>query len=212
MNPLLESFATRLGLSFTDVPHRSTVEIMAQKLGVVAELQTAEVILVNNNCTLGFDATTQEGVHLNSIHVTTKSNCYAVAVDELAGGTADDYYQNIVQSIDNLAKVYCHFNEGTEFPVVSQDLIEKIDNSLTDRCAANHATIQLLNQTWDKTLRELNCHLYPLNSLSTKARSALKKVKGRLKLQVPEKKLFGSDCGRQYNPCPKQASLQGWQG
>ena len=51
------------------------------KLGAIFELKTPEVIL--NNSTLGFDATPQEEVHVNSIHITTKSDCFVVAVDEL---------------------------------------------------------------------------------------------------------------------------------
>ena len=35
---------------------------------------------------------------------------------------------------------------------------------MNDRCAANHAAIQLVNDSWDKTLNELNCHLHPLES------------------------------------------------
>lgn len=65
----------------TDVPHRSTVE---------AELQTAVEILENKNTTLGFDAITQEGVHVNRVHITTETECYAAAFDELPGGTAKD--------------------------------------------------------------------------------------------------------------------------
>ena len=55
---------------------------MARELGVLSELQTAEVILNNTNCTLGFDATTQE-VQVISIYITTQSDCFIVTVDEL---------------------------------------------------------------------------------------------------------------------------------
>ena len=48
------------------------MESMARELGVISELQAAEAILANENCTPGFDATTQEGVHINSIHFTTE--------------------------------------------------------------------------------------------------------------------------------------------
>ena len=48
-------------------------------------------------------------------------------------------------------------------------LISNISNSLTDRCAANHAAIQLVNASWDKTLNELDCHLHPLDSIAIKA-------------------------------------------
>ncbi len=46
----------------------TTVEQMARELGVVSNLQAAEIAMVTNNLTLGFDATTQEGVHTDSLH------------------------------------------------------------------------------------------------------------------------------------------------
>ena len=45
---------------------------------------------------------------------------------------------------------------------------------MTDRCAASHAAIQLVNYSWDKTPNELNCHLHPLDSIATKNRAALR--------------------------------------
>ena len=47
-----------------EVPHRTTVELMARELGAIAELQTAETALETSNTTFGFDAITQ-GVHIN---------------------------------------------------------------------------------------------------------------------------------------------------
>ena len=55
------------------------------------------------DCTLGVDATTQEGVHINSAHITTATDCFAIAVDEFAGSTAEDYKTHIEDSINNLA-------------------------------------------------------------------------------------------------------------
>ena len=140
---------------------------MARELGAISELQTAEAVLANKNCTLGFDATTQEGVHINSVHVTTETNCYSVPVDKLPGGTAADYHLHICDSVDNLATTYCHFN-NEDYPQTRKKIISNITNSMTDRCAANHAAIELVNSSWDKTLNELNCHLHPLDSLATK--------------------------------------------
>ena len=80
---MIEQFTWRCDITLTDVPHRSTVESMTRKLGLISDLQAAEAIMANKNTTLGFDATTQEGQHVNSSHVTPENSCYAVAVDEL---------------------------------------------------------------------------------------------------------------------------------
>ena len=63
---------------------------MVREPGVIADVQTAEALLNNKHVMLGFDATTQEGVHM-----TTESACYVVAVDEMPGGTAVDYSEHI---------------------------------------------------------------------------------------------------------------------
>ena len=54
--------------------------------------------MTNTDLTLGFDATTQEGVHINSVHITSKDGCNVIATDQLAGGTAEDYARHIDDS------------------------------------------------------------------------------------------------------------------
>ena len=54
------------------VPHKSAVELMSIELELVSDLQTAEIAMVTEHLTIGFDATTQEGVHINSTHFTLK--------------------------------------------------------------------------------------------------------------------------------------------
>ena len=47
----------------------TTAEMMARELGVVMDLQAAELLMTNTNLTLGFDSTTQEGVHINGAQI-----------------------------------------------------------------------------------------------------------------------------------------------
>ena len=77
------------------IPHRSTIENMSLELGILSDYITAEFILKNKNLTLGFDATTQEGVQVNAININSKDQGYLVSLDELAGGTANDYTDHI---------------------------------------------------------------------------------------------------------------------
>ncbi len=57
---LIKKFRLRFKISLSDVPKRVTVEAMIRELGAISDIQTAEALLVNSHCTLGFDATTQE--------------------------------------------------------------------------------------------------------------------------------------------------------
>lgn len=167
------------------------MEAMARELGAVADLQTAEVLMESKNCTIGFDTTTQEGAHINSVHITTETKASSVAVDELPGGTAHDYHEHITQSIDNLASVYSSIH-GKDYEESRKKLIDNISNTMTDRCVANHATVTLLNETWGKQLTELNCHLHPLDTIAKDVGAALKRIEKEHGLDK-EGRCFGSD-------------------
>ena len=143
--------------------------------------------MTTDNLTLGFDATTQEGVHINAVHFTTETVCRVVTIDELAGGTSDDYEGHITQSVDNLSKVYSDFHK-LPYAEVRNNIIGNISNTMSDRAAVNHATITKVNAAWQKTLNELNCHLHPLDTMATECRKALKTQ------ETKPGKLYGNDC------------------
>jgi len=184
---LIRSFAMRFGVKISDVPHRNTVEQMARELGVITDLQTAEVAMTTENLTLGFDSTTQEGVQINSIHLTTKTKCFVVAIDQLPGGTAEDYAEHVTSSIDELAKVYSSFY-FCDYQDCRKSIISNISNVMTDRAVVNHAAIQRISESWGKPLNELNCHLHPIDTIASSCRTALKT------LETSKGHVFGKDC------------------
>lgn len=53
--------------------------------------------------------------------------------------------------------------------------------------------MQLLNNSWHKSLNELNCHLHPLDTFATKTRTALRKVEEQHKLDKGHN-LMGGEC------------------
>ena len=126
---LLQQIGKHTGYRFNHIPHRTTVEQMVHELGVISDLQAAEIAFSTKNLTLGFDATTQEGVHVNSVHFTTESACMVVAIDKLAGGTAYDYQNHITNSVDNLAKLYSDFYQQ-QYGDVRNTIIDNITNTM----------------------------------------------------------------------------------
>lgn len=184
---LLQKLSDHLGLSFNSIPCRSSVEQMARELGVIAELQAAQTAMVTKDITLAFDATTQEGVHVNAIHFTTQDECIVVAIDQLAGGTSDDYETHITRSVDHLARVYSDFHQQ-QYNDVRSTIIGNIANTMSDRAAVNHATVTKVNALWQKSLNELNCHLHPLDTMASACRASLKG------LETSKGRLFGKDC------------------
>ncbi|XP_065660553.1 uncharacterized protein LOC136084481 [Hydra vulgaris] len=184
---LLHKVGEYFGYRFSDIPHRKTVEQMMRELGIISELQAAEIAFSTKNLTLGFDATTQEGVHVNVVHLTTESSCLVVAIDQLAGGTAYDYMSHITKSVDNLAKLYSDFYQE-QYTDVRSTIISNITNTMSDRVTVNHATVTKLNTFWQKSLNELNCHLHPLDTITSACKASLQA------LETSKGKLFGRDC------------------
>ncbi len=161
---------------------------MPRELGVFAQLQISSEMLTHPNCTIAFAATTQEGVHINAALITTEKSAFLVAIYQLPGGTAEDYANHISDSIDDLASVYKANHPKAQYQETRKQLINNISNTMTDRVATNHTAISLLNGYWGKSLNELNCHLHPLDSISSSCRAALKKTE-----KAPGT-LFGNDC------------------
>ena len=79
---LLNSVAERLGLNIN--PGLYTIEQMTRELGLICEMQVAETLLNNKDCTIGFDATIQDGVHINCIHLCTQSTTQVITLGKLA--------------------------------------------------------------------------------------------------------------------------------
>ncbi|XP_065678571.1 uncharacterized protein LOC136093528 [Hydra vulgaris] len=184
---LLHKIGEHTGYYFSDIPHCTTVEQMMRELGVISDLQTAEIALSTKDLTLGFDATTQEGIHENAVHFTTQTKCVVVAIDQLAGSTANDYQSHITQSIDHLAKLYCDFYQQ-KYLELRSTIISNISNTMSDQVATNHATVTKLNNLWQKSLNELNCHLHPLDTITSACKSSLKA------LETSQGNLFGKNC------------------
>ena len=186
---LIRKFSQRSDMQLQQVPHRNTVEMMARELGVLSDIIAAEALMEKEDLTIAFDATTQEGMHVNSIHVTSKDECFVLAVDQLPGGKAEDYQLHLCDATDAMADTYCKVY-STDFAETRQHIISNISNTMTDRAAVNHATIQQLELVWDKKLNELNCHLHPLDTIASSMRTALKSCEPSDLV----KKLYGAEC------------------
>uniref|UniRef100_A0A8C7YFM4 Uncharacterized protein n=1 Tax=Oryzias sinensis TaxID=183150 RepID=A0A8C7YFM4_9TELE len=184
---LIQKLAQRAGFTLDTVPNKSTVEQMIRELGVVSDFQVAEFLLSNQDLTLGFDATTQEGVHVNEIHFTSASDCLIMSLDLMPGGTAEDYQLHIQESLSRVAGVYTKIYD-CNFESIRKTMIANIKNTLTDRSAVNHATISQLEEAWGVSFNELNCHLHPLETIARTCRSTLKDA------ETVRGSLSGNDC------------------
>ncbi|KAH9500834.1 hypothetical protein Btru_073126 [Bulinus truncatus] len=128
-------------MDMKQIPHLCTVELMARELGCISDIQSAEMALSTQYLTLGFDSTTQQGVYINCVHLTSQDKCHVIAIDQSPGCTSDDYQGHICQSLDNLARTYSEFH-ATNYNECRRCLIENITNTMSDRAQVNHLRIQ----------------------------------------------------------------------
>ncbi|ELU09694.1 hypothetical protein CAPTEDRAFT_208350 [Capitella teleta] len=85
-----------LNLAAEDIPVKSTVQKMALEMGVMSDIQVADFMHSHQCVTLGFDATTQDGIHVNAIHVTHGNECVVLSLKLPPGGTGSDYNRAVV--------------------------------------------------------------------------------------------------------------------
>ena len=181
---------TGMAVGDKDIPSRTSVERMQVELGVISDITVAEFLhSANDGVTLAFDATTQSGIHVNAINIHNSTVEHVVALDELPGGTSQDYFDHVIKSIEYLSKLYAEWhNEALD--KVKDTMIENIHNVMTDRCVVNQAAVRLINNQWIKKLNHVYCHLHPLDTIATEVKKCLR----RLEEDTEARQLSKSGC------------------
>lgn len=124
----------------------TTVGRMVGELGFFSDIKTVGSILASESCSLVFDATTQDGIHVNCMMVTTPSSSYLVSIERLPGGTAEDYRNHISSAIKKLADVYSSVVSTMTYASCHKAVINKFKCCLTDQAPANHLTVFFIGE------------------------------------------------------------------
>ena len=77
--------------------------------------------------------------------------CHVIAIDELPGGTAEDYQLHICESTDRLAHIYATFHDA-DIKACRRKIISKIAKTMTDRAVVNNAAITRVCDVGERTL------------------------------------------------------------
>ncbi|ELU15948.1 hypothetical protein CAPTEDRAFT_190637, partial [Capitella teleta] len=194
VNSHISNVSSFFNLNSFDVPSRSTIERMGVELGTFSDIQAGDFLYNETNLTLGFDATTQEGVHVNSIHVTSPDVCIVLSLEQLPGGTAEDYSWHIISTLQHIAKVYSSY-QSLNYSIVFEKIKMNVTCTMSDRAKVNHAAVRLVNSSLGKELVEVNCHVHPLDSMASVCKSALREAEVQRGLKAS---LFGSGCGAEH--------------
>ena len=158
------------------VPSETSVKRMAIELGVLSDIQVSEVLFSTPGLCIGFDASTQEGTHFNVVHINSDTDYYMMDLDELPGGTHQDYGNQICSVVNRMANVYHQLNghEHHTLQETQKTMAGNIACCITDRASVNTKTLQLLQERWSTSIVQAFCHLHPLETLSRDALTCLK--------------------------------------
>jgi len=66
----------------------------------------------------------------------------------------------VLDTVDRLSLAYCYFMDK-DFVQTKDNIISRITNSMTDRCAANHAALRIISLIAAQRIM-LHCALYHL--------------------------------------------------
>ena len=80
-----------------------------------------------------------------------------LALDELAGGTAQDYSNHIFKTFPYLSNLYSEWY-GLDGGEVNKKMTVNIVNTLPDRAIVNQAAIRLLNSEWESNTHWTQLH------------------------------------------------------
>ena len=124
---------------------------------------------------------------MNEIHFTTEKDCLVAAVEELVGGTANNYSEHILETVNSLCETYSHFN-GKDKESTKKQILENNSNSFTNRFKTYRAALCIISFEWNRPINELNCHLHPLDIITSSVQSPIKKCK------TEKGELYQTDC------------------
>ena len=99
--------------SISTLPSEKSVRNYFAEFAIISAMQTAELLYNNSKVTLGWDATTVKGKHLNEVHfsiVTPEGPVqYLVTIDRVPGARAEDYNTQILRALEKSATLYGSF-------------------------------------------------------------------------------------------------------
>lgn len=169
------------GQKLDSVADPSTVSQCAYELGILADIQVAESLELEDNVNIAWDATSLDAKHVNEIHI----NCSGVnggpprslvlQVEILTGGTTADYVQHICQALKDITTTYAEFKQ-IDHVHFHHSVINKLKSTLSDRVNVNHCVRVKLEEDLDCVLLELKYNVHPLDGLASEARKCFKSL------------------------------------
>ncbi|KAG1681796.1 hypothetical protein GQR58_011602 [Nymphon striatum] len=177
---------------------KSTVIQFSYELGVLSDIQGAQLMIDNDNLTLAWDATSLDANHINEVHVYTPGKPpkgHVLQISSLPGGTTDDYNEHLTNSNRDFVDSYSLLNK-TDYLETLKTVQSQLKNNLSDRVAVNHCVVEKLKSTMDIELLELKCNVHPLDGMASNGNGFMVPSAPRhgfeVQIQVERHEIYGN--------------------
>ena len=185
---LLQNIVKNLCKSeLSSIPDTTTCSQMAYEMSILADLQTAEVLMNSKEFTFRLDKTSIVGSHLSDIIIRTAGQCYLLNITNLQDDTASDFSDHICSSLQQIAFIYSKYN-NKDLTQVTSSIICAINSF---NLSLNERVVKLLKERIDFDVLELKCNLHPLDEIANNCTESLMKIDTE---RGVKSKAFGNSC------------------
>ena len=158
-------------LSDSDLPKKDYCARLAVKMGILAKLQAAEMLLNSDETsTVVFDGTSRYGEHVLTFNLSTGADqkFTSIGLTDVDKEDSETVFKTFKMLFDDLA--VCVANPGDDKDKLDKFnlLVSKIKNTMTDRCAVNKAFIPLLEKLREDILPNILPNFSHLDSETQK--------------------------------------------
>ncbi|XP_071959561.1 uncharacterized protein [Antedon mediterranea] len=147
------------------LPDAVTCLRMLREMREISRIQVSEVLESAKDTTLKYDGTNKKGTHYLEVQIADQDATYTTGITRLPSGTASANTQGILQTFEDLGAA----SQATGGSTSKQHILNKISNTMTDRCGVNKAVNKELVESMSAGSQHLNeffCGMHPLDTFA----------------------------------------------
>ena len=166
------------------LPSFATQNTFTKEMKSLSRQQVYETVSSTSNVTLKYDGTTKALGHLVEVEVETSKGPLLIGLTRQVGGSAGEYVHTIERSIDRI--------EQTAIPstgsVEQLNILQKVANTMTDRCATNSAVDDQLEILKGTKINRFRCAMHPLDTMAKSCEKVVKTYEESVSINNQKKK------------------------
>ena len=157
------------------IPSTSYVTALAPDMKQISMQQIIEAVDKAESITLKYDGTTKNGRILTEVELEMESGIYLCGVREQVDGSAIDTANTIMEILNDICAIKS-----------DRTWMEKIKNSMSDRCIVNQAVETILEERIGHKLNSFKCAVHPLDTMARDSEKAIQEIETGCAIEKPK--------------------------